>query len=388
MKKIFQHISKALFIILSVMSLQSCSGDYVIFNNNEDSASDETTFILKVRNISASVEGVINPLERINSLRVVMLGQDKDETGNETDNFKVEYNRIFTSTIDSDGSYNVVMKTFPGLKKIFLFANEESVTDIKYEGIESGEVSNLHELLEEAFIGAEGFESIINSVSFNLSPENLIPYASYYEKELLKGTSDHEFYLVPAASKFTLKFNNRRSDNVTFDSVDISSVAEENFLIAHVGENDLFKTFNQQSGKLYWIDWLRAVTEDMQENYPGGEASAQETYGWISDYDLPDCNHTIFSSPSFEVMYGETVEKTFYVPESRFFDNNGEFQDYSLSFNIKDNEEPILIKLPKLHALFRNTHVILNVTMRELLKLTVTYTVCPWDERDTYIMFD
>ena len=62
MKKIFQHISKALFIILSVMSLQSCSGDYVMFNKNEDSASDETTFILKVRSISASVEGVINPL--------------------------------------------------------------------------------------------------------------------------------------------------------------------------------------------------------------------------------------------------------------------------------------------------------------------------------------
>ena len=53
-------------------------------------------------------------------------------------------------------------------------------------------------------------------------------------------------------------------------------------------------------------------------------------------------------------------------------------QEYTLTINIAGREEPFVCKLPNLKALFRNTHVVVNITMYNSNEIVVD--VIPYSE--------
>ena len=76
------------------------------------------------------------------------------------------------------------------------------------------------------------------------------------------------------------------------------------------------------------------------------------------------------------------VVPVFYLPESKNLKQEGATivgeQEYTLSINIAGRAEPFVCKLDKLKALFRNTHLVVNITMYNSNEIVVD--VIPYSE--------
>lgn len=254
--------------------------------------------------------------------------------------------------------------------------------------------------------------------------EVFLPYVSYYsaaddieQLNIKKGDyigaeAPFNLYLVPVATKFTFHFENYRPHAVEINDITLSSAHSENFLMARVGEADYKKPFGDISTDpavswqdYYWIDWLAKVSE-ASHNYPGADDNRDfnAKYGWISHYAIPDGNtperKTFVQKTDqqrvaqAEVVPGDETDGIpstltlgpFYLPESRNIarksqNNIGaetgsqetDSQQYYLTLGLHDvthqsseydpkfEEQPI----DNLEALFRNTHVKINVVLRQ-----------------------
>lgn len=252
--------------------------------------------------------------------------------------------------------------------------------------------------------------------------EVFLPYVSYYsaaenEKfnikkgDYIDAEAPFYLYLVPVATKFTFHFENYRPHAVEINDITLSSAHSENFLMARVGEADYEKPFGRVSPDentwqdYYWIDWLAKVSE-ASHKHSGADDNRDfnAKYGWISHYAIPDGNtperKTFVQKTDqqrvaqAEVVPGDETDGIpstltlgpFYLPESRNIarksqNNIGaetgsqetDSQKYYLTLGLHDvthqsseydpkfEEQPI----DNLEALFRNTHVKINVVLRQ-----------------------
>ena len=235
-------------------------------------------------------------------------------------------------------------------------------------------------------------------------------------------------YLVPAATKFVFNFVNYRLTPVAVDEITLASVNDLNFLLARVGPTDYTKNFgtpedaNYMPG-CYWIDWLAAVSEATQNSASNSAVNAK--YGWILDYALPDEDQgpvavslvgstdgdnaddsvpageepqpTPGQTAPAQTIPGRTTFGPFYLPESRNIPTSAAggvqgaagntdggpdatdkpampTQRYTLNLRLHDygpdaptGEEARFseeLVISNLDALFRNTCVVITVTMR------------------------
>lgn len=311
--------------------------------------------------------------EQMHSLRIVLLDMDKDNGG------IVEYNKHITfdsgQTAYNEGvpGYQLI-RTMPGNKKIFFIANEESL--------------QLTQDLDEYPAESKGFEDWVNSIQFSPDDYNKmdhIPLSSSYEftiGEELAGTKvPKEFYLVHAATKFEFSFINHLDIPLTIKSLSLSSIAERMYLMAHFEGNQSAEQKMvswTQDGELreeYWVDWLKAVSDDTQKNDKNpGNAATNSRYGWITDYLLPEgTQHTdrtiVPASAPLPILASETlVLPTVYCPESRNIPAENTEQSYAFTITLKDEggntektyNEPLRYideTGGDLVSLFRNTHV-------------------------------
>lgn len=272
----------------------------------------------------------------------------------------------------------------------------------------------------------EELAALLNAVYF--SPEYTagddgriyLPYVSYYGTYDIEKGVDHSLtnpdgifdpnpnpinmYLVPVATKFTFNFTNYREDAVNINEITINSVNSQNYLLARVGENDMTKRLPGSDDDLYWIDWLGEVSHLSQSNagfYPNINFNGK--YGWITDYALPfetetnTANQYTFiggNIQGFKVLGGAKDNPyfctvgPFYIPESKNFYNpiteqNEDEQAYYLTFNFEDTkvgedpQEYQYVNISNLKALFRNTHVIINIKM-EPGPIKVYAEIAPW----------
>ncbi|WP_018336865.1 MULTISPECIES: hypothetical protein [Butyricimonas] len=303
--------------------------------------------------------------EKMHSVRIVVLHADGT----------VEHNRHFSLEGAREQKYILLKVTPDEKKKIFLFANEESVS--KVEGV-TGDPQSLTDFFKGYTDGTSGFEAAVNGLYFapGYTDKKPIPMSSMYEIEFpAKGNFDGTFYVVRVATKFTVNFMNWRGEEVTMKNFTIASYADKNFLMAHVKDSEqnrqLFK------GKT-WIDWLKEVSEASSED---DDYATTEAAGWLKDYELPaqankanTYTHAAITvgEPTVDIDYPDNskpgvAEKApvFYLPESmnpKAGAADGE-QEYTLTINIDGRTEPFVCKLPNLKALFRNTHVVVNITM-------------------------
>ena len=196
--------------------------------------------------------------------------------------------------------------------------------------------------------------------------------------------------MVRVATKFMVNFMNWRGEEVIVDNFTIASHADKNFLMAHVNDSEQ----NEQlfNGKT-WIDWLKEVSDASSEN---DDYAVTEAAGWLKDYELPAQADKAITYTHGTVTVGKpTVDidnpdnskpgvakniPVFYLPESKSPKagaTDGE-QEYTLTIKITGRDEPFVCKLPNLKALFRNTHVVVDITMYNSNEIIVD--VIPYSE--------
>lgn len=324
--------------------------------------------------------------EKMHSVRVIVLHNDGT----------VEHNKFYALD-DAQEQRSILLKVTPNeKKKIYLFANEESVSTV--EGV-SGNDTSLSEFFDSYKEGMRMNDFAIAVKDLYFAPDysdgNPIPMSSMYEIDIPeKGVIEEIFYVVRVATKFTVNFFNWRVEDVTVENFSIESHADRNFLMAHVSSYP--DTQNPETNQKYptWIDWLKAVSDASNVD----SDAATEEFGWLTDYKLPAEEGSISTythgkvtvgKPTVDINYPDnskpgvaSVVPVFYLPESKNLKQEGATivgeQEYTLSINIAGRAEPFVCKLDKLKALFRNTHLVVNVTMYNSNEIVVD--VIPYSE--------
>lgn len=317
--------------------------------------------------------------EKMHSVRVIVLHE----------NGTVEHNKFY-SLDGAQVQRAILLKVTPDeKKKIYLFANEESVSAV--EGVADVN-STLSAFFHTYVEGMSGFEDAVNGLYFapDYSAGKPIPMSSMYEIDFPeKGNFDGVFYVVRVATKFTVNFKNWRGEEVTVENFTIASHADKNFLMAHV--NSYPDTQNHETNQKYptWIDWLKAVSDASNVD----SDAATEEFGWLTDYELPEqSTATIYThgkvtvgKPTVDIDNPDNSEPgvanvvpVFYLPESKNLKAGATEQEYILTIKIAGRAEPFVCKLDKLKALFRNTHLVVNITMYNSNEIVVD--VIPYSE--------
>lgn len=344
----------------------------------------EATLLLNIGTLGGTRAGTADlpDNEKINSLRVIILHQDG----------KVEHNRHY-SPGDAQAQRQIILKVTPDeRKRIYLFSNEESVSRV--EGAVAGGVAqpSLTEFLAGYREGTAGFADAVADVWFapDYSETKPIPMSSMYEIDFPAGGNfSGEFHLVRVATKFNVNFRNMRGDAVRVREFSISKHSDGNFLLAHVDNTErnrqLFNVSEATWTEWSWIHWLKRVSDasSADDSYAETEAA-----GWLLDYRLPaqadgekvfsfttpvDVGPAEFNDSDPGDVKPGTASGVFYLPESRNLKagaTDGE-QEYTMSVSIDGVADPFVFALPNLKALFRNTNVIVNITLNRNMEMEV-----------------
>lgn len=317
--------------------------------------------------------------EKMHSVRVIVLHE----------NGTVEHNKFY-SLDGAQVQRAILLKVTPDeKKKIYLFANEESVSAV--EGVADVN-STLSAFFHTYVEGMSGFEDAVNGLYFapDYSAGKPIPMSSMYEIDFPeKGNFDGVFYVVRVATKFTVNFKNWRGEEVTVENFSIESHADKNFLMAHV--NSYPDTQNPETNPKYptWIDWLKAVSDASNVD----SDAATNRFGWLTDYRLPEqTTAKVYTheglkigKPTVDIENPNNSKPgvasdvpVFYLPESKNLKAGATEQEYILTIKIAGRAEPFVCKLDKLKALFRNTHLVVNITMYNSNEIVVD--VIPYSE--------
>lgn len=308
-----------------------------------------------------------NPVEYMYTLRIIVLHADNS----------VEHN-VYVDFGNSPQTecFRILKVTRNEIKKIYLIANEESVS------------SELHEKLETLTAGDNTFRSIVDELNFTPDYKTPIPMSSVYDVPVnAESLVERQFYLVRAATKFTFRLTNERENAVSVDAIAISGIVGKTYLIPHKKEKEMFF----EGEPFFWIDWLKKVADESQEH--PDDVTLADRRGWIQDYDIPygqTHEEVIVRSPTLVpgLTYhvneaptpGEKMFPMFYLPESKNLkDRTQEYgeQAYTMTLHLTEKnlereagtseEKEVLFTrtFPNLKALFRNTHILVDVTFWE-----------------------
>lgn len=342
----------------------------------------EATLYLNIEPIGLTRAGTatLPDNEKMHNVRVIVLHE----------NGTVEHNRYYALE-GSQVQKFILLKVTPNeKKKIYLFANEESVSAV--EGVADVN-STLSAFFDSYGERESGFEETVNGLYFlpDYSDGKPIPMSSMYEIDIPeKGVVEKTFYVVRVATKFTMNFMNWRREKVTVKSFSLASHADKNFLMAHVGNSE--QNLQLFDGKT-WIDWLKEFSDASSED---DDYATTEAAGWLKDYELPEqadkektyTHETVtVGLPTVDIDNPNNSKPgvaknipVFYLPESKSPKagaTDGE-QEYTLTIKINGRDEPFVCKLPNLKALFRNTHVVVDITMYNSNEIIVD--VIPYSE--------
>lgn len=359
MKEILRHIVWMTILVSWALLSASCRGGEVSYTDEVQPDDDTAILVLRTglldqTRVSDRVnDAVDNPVEYMYTLRIVIL----HENGTVEHNMYIDFGEI-----PQTECYRIFKVTRNETKKIYLIANEENAS------------TDLHEQLETLTTGNTTFASIVDNFVFIPDYKNPIPMSSVYDVPVkAENLVEREFYLVRAATKFAFRFTNKRKSKVSIDAIHISDIAGATYLIPHKRE-PLFMSFDDES--LYWINWLKKVADESQQSPDDVELADKR--GWIQAYDIPSetSHQEVTVNGPLEVpsmtgdQPGKAVFPVFYLPESKKLKAGsatyGE-QEYTLKLDMSENGKELSFTktFPNLKALFRNTHVLVDITFTE-----------------------
>ena len=372
MKEILRHIVWMTILVSWALLSASCRGGDVSYTDEVQPDDDTAILVLRTglldqtRASDRVNDAVDNPVEYMYTLRIVIL----HENGTVEHNMYIDFGEI-----PQTECYRIFKVTRNETKKIYLIANEENAS------------TDLHEQLETLTTGNTTFASIVDNFVFIPDYKNPIPMSSVYDVPVkAENLVEREFYLVRAATKFAFRFTNKRKSKVSIDAIHISDIAGATYLIPHKRE-PLFMSFDDES--LYWINWLKKVADESQQSPDDVELADKR--GWIQAYDIPSetSHQEVTVNGPLEVpsmtgdQPGKAVFPVFYLPESKKLKAGsatyGE-QEYTLKLDMSENGKELSFTktFPNLEALFRNTHVLVDITFTE--KDEVKVQVVPYAE--------
>lgn len=372
MKEILRHIVWMTILVSWALLSASCRGGEVSYTDEVQPDDDTAILVLRTglldqtRASDRVNDAVDNSVEYMYTLRIVIL----HENGTVEHNMYIDFGEI-----PQTECYRIFKVTRNETKKIYLIANEENAS------------TDLHEQLETLTTGNTTFASIVDNFVFIPDYKNPIPMSSVYDVPVkAENLVEREFYLVRAATKFAFRFTNKRKSKVSIDAIHISDIAGATYLIPHKRE-PLFMSFDDES--LYWINWLKKVADESQQSPDDVELADKR--GWIQAYDIPsETSHQevtvngLLEVPSMTGdQPGKAVFPVFYLPESKKLKAGsatyGE-QEYTLKLDMSENGKELSFTktFPNLKALFRNTHVLVDITFTE--KDEVKVQVVPYAE--------
>ena len=372
MKEILRHIVWMTILVSWALLSASCRGGEVSYTDEVQPDDDTAILVLRTglldqTRASDRVNDVVdNSVEYMYTLRIVIL----HENGTVEHNMYIDFGEI-----PQTECYRIFKVTRNETKKIYLIANEENAS------------TDLHEQLETLTTGNTTFASIVDNFVFIPDYKNPIPMSSVYDVPVkAENLVEREFYLVRAATKFAFRFTNKRKSKVSIDAIHISDIAGATYLIPHKRE-PLFMSFDDES--LYWINWLKKVADESQQSPDDVELADKR--GWIQAYDIPSetSHQEVTVNGPLEVpsmtgdQPGKAVFPVFYLPESKKLKAGsatyGE-QEYTLKLDMSENGKELSFTktFPNLKALFRNTHVLVDITFTE--KDEVKVQVVPYAE--------
>lgn len=372
MKEILRHIVWMTILVSWALLSASCRGGEVSYTDEIQSDDDTAILVLRTglldqtRASDRVNDAVDNSVEYMYTLRIVIL----HENGTVEHNMYIDFGEI-----PQTECYRIFKVTRNETKKIYLIANEENAS------------TDLHEQLETLTTGNTTFASIVDNFVFIPDYKNPIPMSSVYDVPVkAENLVEREFYLVRAATKFAFRFTNKRKSKVSIDAIHTSDIAGATYLIPHKRE-PLFMSFDDES--LYWINWLKKVADESQQSPDDVELADKR--GWIQAYDIPSetSHQEVTVNGPLEVpsmtgdQPGKAVFPVFYLPESKKLKAGsatyGE-QEYTLKLDMSENGKELLFTktFPNLKALFRNTHVLVDITFTE--KDEVKVQVVPYAE--------
>ena len=372
MKEILRHIVWMTILVSWALLSASCRGGEVSYTDEVQPDDDTAILVLRTglldqtRASDRVNDAVDNPVEYMYTLRIVIL----HENGTVEHNMYIDFGEI-----PQTECYRIFKVTRNETKKIYLIVNEENAS------------TDLHEQLETLTTGNTTFASIVDNFVFIPDYKNPIPMSSVYDVPVkAENLVEREFYLVRAATKFAFRFTNKRKSKVSIDAIHISDIAGATYLIPHKRE-PLFMSFDDES--LYWINWLKKVADESQQSPDDVELADKR--GWIQAYDIPSetSHQEVTVNGPLEVpsmtgdQPGKAVFPVFYLPESKKLKAGsatyGE-QEYTLKLDMSENGKELSFTktFPNLKALFRNTHVLVDITFTE--KDEVKVQVVPYAE--------
>lgn len=372
MKEILRHIVWMTILVSWALLSASCRGGEVSYTDEVQPDDDTAILVLRTglldqtRASDRVNDAVDNSVEYMYTLRIVIL----HENGTVEHNMYIDFGEI-----PQTECYRIFKVTRNETKKIYLIANEENAS------------TDLHEQLETLTTGNTTFASIVDNFVFIPDYKNPIPMSSVYDVPVkAENLVEREFYLVRAATKFAFRFTNKRKSKVSIDAIHISDIAGATYLIPHKRE-PLFMSFDDES--LYWINWLKKVADESQQSPDDVELADKR--GWIQAYDIPSetSHQEVTVNGPLEVpsmtgdQPGKAVFPVFYLPESKKLKAGlatyGE-QEYTLKLDMSENGKELSSTktFPNLKALFRNTHVLVDITFTE--KDEVKVQVVPYAE--------
>ena len=372
MKEILRHIVWMTILVSWALLSASCRGGEVSYTDEVQPDDDTAILVLRTglldqTRVSDRVnDAVDNPVEYMYTLRIVIL----HENGTVEHNMYIDFGEI-----PQTECYRIFKVTRNETKKIYLIANEENAS------------TDLHEQLETLTTGNTTFASIVDNFVFIPDYKNPIPMSSVYDVPVkAENLVEREFYLVRAATKFAFRFTNKRKSKVSIDAIHTSDIAGATYLFPPKRE-PLFMSFDDES--LYWINWLKKVADESQQSPDDVELADKR--GWIQAYDIPSetSHQEVTVNGPLEVpsmtgdQPGKAVFPVFYLPESKKLRAGsatyGE-QEYTLKLDMSENGKELSFTktFPNLKALFRNTHVLVDITFTE--KDEVKVQVVPYAE--------
>lgn len=428
----------------------------IMLNNDEIEFNRYVSFV----SANSTTDNGVDPVPTPDPDPSVQPGEGgNSESGDGSESEPAPVNKPY-GELASDMATNGYKYVFPskiGKKSFFIIGNEQSVKNVRFqfpEGVEvpqrvanaieeKGENLSLTEVLNlysGDYIGnhtdAPGeFASVMNALFFEpeytVDDQNNIylPYSCFYDNIQITAENTTpgqvniqnkgNLYLVPCATKFTFHFNNYRKNAVNINSITLSGIAAYSYLNAQVEKADSIKKSFTNKKDLYWIDWLKEVS-DLSENNPDYASNVifNSDNGWISHYKVPassypenniDGNKTL-TIPRGKVKrvdkYNEEKNQPstidfgpFYLPESfkteleDIVDSDGnltgkqrEVQKYHLFIEFQDDLEGAEIYRPdlvigNLNAMFRNTNVIINITMKDWDDVGAYAEIQAWTEK-------
>lgn len=398
MKTLRNRLLPLLAMTLGMLLTTACVSESAPEMTAGDAHDGKTLLVLRIGALGGTRATADNEL--IHSLRAVIV----------SDNI-VEYNE---KIYDGEPALivNKVIELTAGKKEVYLIANTDNLT------IYTPESMAADAFFDSFPTGSFGFSEAVNGAYFMntyLEGANsaeggnttLLPLTAEYDITALPGGEQQlDFWLVKGATKYSVNIVNNRSEDLYLEELSISSVQNRMFLIPQVG------SAQHDIGGYYWIDWLQQTAEESNQDgivTDPGNTEYNDRRGWITAYSVPPGAQSYpftpvsgasilipgqVTNPGQEPEPGTATLGPFYSTEGKNPENAANPdgpQHYTLQLKLIDtkytdgeNREVTLTRvLPNLSALFRNTHVVINIGFSEGF-MHVYAEIRDWEQHSAY----